>query len=222
MKIIPVIDLKDGVVVLAQQGRRNDYQPINTPLCASPDIVDVINAYLSLGPFDTFYIADLNAIMRQGDHTALIAKVLAAFPTHQFWIDSGYQQHPQNYAANHTPVLGSECYGEESLAILKGFGKRFILSLDYGQTEALGATSLFTNPALWPDTVIIMTLSRVGSHQGPDVEKLSQYCRQHPNTHFVAAGGIRDNADLQTLDQLGIQHALVASALHSGAIVPVR
>jgi len=36
----------------------------------------------------------------------------------------------------------------------------------------------------------------------------------------VAAGGIRHNEDLQALKQIGIQQALLASALHSGDIVP--
>ena len=66
MKIIPVIDLKDGVVVHAQQGIRDLYQPINTALCQSSDIYQVIEAFLGVYDFDTFYIADLNAITHQG------------------------------------------------------------------------------------------------------------------------------------------------------------
>ena len=63
-----------------------------------------------------------------------------------------------------------------------------------------------------------MTLNRVGSHQGPDLDKLKGFCRRYPHKQFVAAGGIRHPADLHALKQIGVQQALIASALHSGMI----
>ena len=80
MKIIPVIDLKDGVAVHARQGQREHYQSISTNLCQSSDIYQVIEAFLGVYDFDTIYIADLNAIIHQGDHKNLISNVLAYFP----------------------------------------------------------------------------------------------------------------------------------------------
>ena len=218
MKIIPVIDLKDGVAVHARLGMREQYQPINTDLCPSSDIYRLIEAFLKIYDFDTFYIADLNAITGQGgDHERLIAEVLTAFPHKVFWIDSGYQC-VKDYPSNYLPVLGSECYSDDNVLDLKAFNKRFILSLDYSTSEALGAVSLFSEQDLWPDTIIIMTLSRVGSHQGPDFDKLAAFCRRYPHKQFIAAGGIRHSTDLQALKQLGVQQALIASALHSGMI----
>ena len=217
MKIIPVIDLKDGVVVHAQQGIRDLYQPINTALCQSPDIYQVIEAFLGIYDFDTIYIADLNAITHQGDHDCLIRTVLTSFPRITFWIDRGYQSFKQ-FPDNHLPVLGSECYRDDTALELKTFNNRFILSLDYLMSEALGAKSLFSSQDLWPETLIIMTLNRVGSNQGPDLDKLSWFCKHYPHKHFIAAGGIRNAADLLALKQVGIHQALVASALHSGAI----
>ena len=217
MKIIPVIDLKDGVVVHARLGVREHYQPINTNLCRSSDIYRVIGAFLGVYDFDTFYIADLNAITRQGDHERLITEVLTAFPHIIFWIDSGYQR-VKKLPDNYLPVLGSECYSDDSVLELKAFDKRFILSLDYSASGTLGAHSLFVDQDLWPDTIIVMTLNRVGSHLGPDWDKLNEFCKHYPHKCFVAAGGIRNTADLQGLKQMGVQQALVASALHSGKI----
>ena len=217
MKIIPVIDLKDGVVVHAQQGLREHYQPISTNLCQSSDVYQVIRAFLDNYNFDTIYIADLNAITQQGDHEGLIDNVVTSFPHILFWIDSGYQRfkkHPGNYL----PVLGSECFSDETVLGLKAFNKQFILSLDYSLSEALGAKSLFSDPHLWPDTIIIMTLNRVGSNQGPDLDRLNWFCRQYPHKQFIAAGGIRNANDLQALKQIGVHQALIASALHSGFI----
>ena len=219
MKIIPVIDLKDGIVVHAQQGIREQYQPICTQLCQSSDIYQVIEAFLGIYNFDTIYLADLNAITHQGGNERLITEVLDFFPHILFWIDSGYQR-VKKYPGNYLPVLGSECYSDETVLELKAFNNHFILSLDYSLSKELGAKSLFSNPNLWPDKIIIMTLNRVGSDQGPDLNKLKWFCGQYPLKHFIAAGGIRNTNDLQALKQMGIKQALIASALHSGAISP--
>lgn len=220
MKIIPVIDLKDGVVVHARQGNREHYQPINTDLCRSADIYQVIQAFLGIYDFDTIYIADLNAITCQGNHDHLISEVLTRFPKITFWIDKGYQRydaslkHPKNYL----PVLGSECYRDDNISEIKAFGNNFILSLDFSKSGALGASSVLSDTSLWPDNIIIMTLDRVGSNSGPDLDKLRKFCRQYPDKNFIAAGGVRNKQDLIALSGIGIHQALVASALHSGNI----
>jgi len=220
MKIIPVIDLKDGVVVHARQGDRVHYQPINTDLCKSSDIFQVIGAFLGIYEFDTLYIADLNAITHQGEHNRLITEVLIRFPQITFWIDQGYQKHDQclQHPANYLPVLGSESYRNETIPELKAYKNNFILSLDYSNSNALGAENIFSDPTFWPENIIIMTLDRVGSSHGPDLEKLTGFCRQYPDKNFIAAGGIRDKQDLMALCEAGIHQALVASALHSGAL----
>jgi phosphoribosylformimino-5-aminoimidazole carboxamide ribotide isomerase len=220
MKIIPVIDLKNGVVVHARQGNRENYQPINTELCKSPDIFEVIAAFLNVYAFNSLYIADLNAITDQGDHSRLITDVLIRFPHITFWIDQGYQKYDHNlyYPGNRLPVLGSESYRNETVPEIKAYKNNFILSLDFSSSDTLGATSLFCDPFFWPENIIIMTLNRVGSNHGPDLDKLTAFCKQYPDKNFIAAGGIRNKQDLIALTEAGVHHALVASALHSGSI----
>ncbi|TAN66068.1 MAG: nickel transporter [Methylobacter sp.] len=220
MKIIPVIDLKNGVVVHARQGNREHYRPINTDLCKSSDVFQVIDAFLGVYGFDTFYIADLNAITHQGDHDRLITEVLTRFPQITFWVDKGYQTYAEDvpFPENILPVLGSESYRNETISEIKAYKNNFILSLDYSNSNTLGAESLFSDSTLWPKNIIIMTLERVGSDYGPDLEKLTEFCKQYPNKNFIAAGGIRNKRDLMALSEAGIHQALVASALHSGAI----
>jgi phosphoribosylformimino-5-aminoimidazole carboxamide ribotide isomerase len=220
MKIIPVIDLKDGVVVHARQGKRELYQSINTDLCRSSGIYQVIRAFLSSCDFNTIYIADLNAITLQGDHEHLINNVLIRFPEITFWIDRGYQPYDRNLKrpGNYFPVLGSESYRNENILEIKAFKNNFILSLDFSISEALGAKKLFSNQEFWPDNIIIMTLDRVGSNEGPDLNKLIEFCSHYPDRNFIAAGGIRNKKDLIDLREIGIKQALVASALHTGSL----
>ena len=219
MHIIPVLDLKNGLVVHAKQGNREHYQSICSKLCPSADIFAVIEAFLSLADFTAFYIADLDAITGRGHHDALIADVMNAFPTLQFWVDKGYQQAANlPLADNYWPVLGSESFDDASINELGQFAQRYILSLDYLANGKLGATRLFDEPSLWPQCIIIMTLAQVGSGKGPDLAKLRHYVQTYPGYDFIAAGGIRNMDDLNILSNLGIKHALLASTLHSGAI----
>ena len=218
MKLIPVIDLKNGVVVHAKQGLRDQYQPIKSILTLNADIYSVLHGFLHLHAFDTFYIADLDAITGQGSHADLIQKVLNDFPEIMFWVDAGYQK-VQPFPPNYLPVLGSECFTNVNFGELADFNQQFVLSLDYGaKSEQLGAKKLFTQTELWSESVIIMTLNRVGSSSGVDIELLQRFKHDYPQKNFIAAGGVRNVQDIEQLKIIGIQHVLVASALHSGVI----
>ena len=217
MRLIPVIDLKDGVVVHAQRGQRAAYQPINSPLSPSSNVHDVIEAFLQLADFDIIYIADLNAITQQGDNQMLIYDVLRRYPLINFWLDSGYQSPSLAFADvdNYRSVLGSECCTAEQMATTKNA----LLSLDFSSDDKpLGEACLFNDSRLWSEQVIIMTLARVGSDTGADIEKLRFYQQNYPQIEFIAAGGVRNLADLQQLKAIGINNVLIASALHTKAI----
>lgn len=218
IKLIPVIDLKNGIVVHAKQGRREQYQSIKSVLTPNTDIYSVLNGFLHLHTFDIFYIADLDAITGQGSHADLIQDVLNNFPEITFWIDAGYQK-ARTFPPNYLPVLGSECFADDNFGELVNFKNQFVLSLDYGATgEMLGAKKLCTQTEFWSDDMIVMTLNRVGSSQGADVQLLTQFKLNYPQKNFIAAGGIRSIDDVKQLDVIGIQQVLLASALHSGAI----
>jgi hypothetical protein len=62
MEIIPVIDLKGGLVVRARMGQRDQYRPIETPLSPTSHPADVVQGLMSVFPFRTLYVADLDAI----------------------------------------------------------------------------------------------------------------------------------------------------------------
>jgi len=213
--------LKNNTVVHAKQGQREQYQPIKSVLTSNSDIYSVLNGFLKLYQFDTFYLADLNAITGQGSHANLIENVLNDFPQITFWIDAGYQK-ARTLPSNYLPVLGTECFTEDNFFELTDFKKRFILSLDFDANgEKLGVKTLFTQPAWWSENVIVMTLNRVGGSQGAAIDLLKNFKRYCSKTNFIAAGGIRNFDDVKRLESIGIEKVLIASALHSGAITQV-
>ena len=209
-------------MVMARQGQRHRYQPLSSPLCPGPDILAVTRAYLSVFPFRTFYIADLNAIAGNGNHHALISQMLETWPGLNLWIDSGL--HP---FVDHDTVTSRRrvhhVLGTETGITIEQLGhytqkSDCILSLDYAQGQLLGATGLLQRPERLPQRVIIMSLDRVGSHGGPDLERLRSLRDRLPGKQLYAAGGVRNAGDLHLLAANGIHGTLVATALHNGAI----
>ena len=53
MEVIPVLDLKGGVVVHARMGQRDQYRPIETPLAPTSKPADVARGLLAIYPFTT-------------------------------------------------------------------------------------------------------------------------------------------------------------------------
>lgn len=209
-----------GLVVHAQQGCRASYRPISTALCQNADPRAVIDALLSLYPFMTLYIADLDALMHCGSNHALIGRLTQAYPDLRFWIDQGLTggtiELPEQ--RNRIAVIGSESLESETVPLLAQSRRQLILSLDYSAGRLLGPRSLLDQSEVWPGTVIIMNLSRVGTNEGPDLWQLERFIRQWPEKNFVAAGGVRGKQDLVRLDALGVNAVLVANALHNGQL----
>ena len=220
MEIIPVIDLKGGLVVRARMGQRDQYRPIETPLSPTSRPADVVQGLMSVFPFRTLYVADLDAIERTGDNDAVLVRLKAAFPALAFWVDDGLAEAGAARARldqGHL-VLGSEAQRDAALVTSLKHDPRVILSLDFRGDTFIGPPPLLDMPELWPDRVIVMTLARVGSGAGPDIERLSQIRKRAGDRRIYAAGGIRNGADLVALKRAGIAGALVASSLHDGTL----
>ena len=222
MDVIPVIDIKGGIVVHARMGRRDEYRPIATPLSATADPLDVVRGLLSVHPFGTLYIADLDAIERAGDNSAVLRHLRAELPGTTFWVDRGIADHTAAEAwlqadLGHL-VLGSEV--QTDIGLVRRFADHpdVVLSLDFRGASLQGPPGLMAEPTHWPQRVIVMALSRVGSGAGPDVERLYGIRDVAPTKAVYAAGGIRDGADLAVLANAGIAGALVASCLHDGRL----
>ncbi|MEJ2619301.1 MAG: HisA/HisF-related TIM barrel protein [Candidatus Thiodiazotropha sp.] len=218
MKLIPVIDLMNGMVVTAIRGQRHNYLPCTTPLCRSSQPEAVISALLGLYPFDTLYIADLDAITGDGANTALISELSRRFSKNHFWVDNGLNdlQHLQSFAR---PVIGTESLSTlQQLSHLITSLPSPLLSLDFVDNRFKGPAGLMDHPELWPEDVIVMSLSHVGSAGGADTSRMQQLRQLSVKHRFYAAGGIRDQRDLQQIEALGGSGALLSTALHQGTI----
>jgi phosphoribosylformimino-5-aminoimidazole carboxamide ribotide isomerase len=222
MDVIPVIDIRLGVAVRAMCGDRAHYRPIESVLAAGCDPVALALGYCALYPFRTIYVADLDGIEGRGQNADILDRLIAAVPHIEFWIDDGSATVAAAEGILRRPncalVVGSESLRRlDDLHNLKGAG-RLVLSLDFRGPTFVGPAGLQRQPALWPKRVIVMTLGRVGSGEGPDLERLREIVGRAPTNEVFAAGGVRNLADLIAATQCGAAGALVASALHSGML----
>ncbi|ARN83675.1 hypothetical protein B1812_14605 [Methylocystis bryophila] len=215
MRIIPVIDLMGGEAVRAIAGKRAEYRPLNTPLAASSDPCAVAEGFLRLHPFQTIYLADLDAILeRGGANDGALSRLADAFPKIEFWLDRGGKEPPA--AVNFIRVLGSESLAPDAPAPDLSREGAAILSLDFDAAGFRGPAGLEKQPALWPPRVVAMTLAKIGGGAGPDFERLAAIKARAGAREVYAAGGLRGAEDLAGLAALGIAGALVATALHEG------
>ena len=224
MQIIPVIDLLHNVVVHAKRGQRQHYQPIQSLLTASSAPLDIVTALLELYPFQTLYIADLDAICGTGNNDSAIEVISQAYPKLTIWLDCGIGQMNARalyIGGNIRPVVGSENIQnlQDYRTISYACQSKHVLSLDYSTTSAMGISELHQSARFWPDDTICMTLNAVGSEQGVDIERLNMLIKMNnarkSRSRLYAAGGVRNIADLQVLVEIGVTGALVATALHN-------
>ena len=214
----------DGHVVHARFGERQLYQPIRSSLCASSEPLAVVEALLELYPFNQFYIADLDAIQGRGNHREMISLVRQRYPQLKLWLDAGINQ--ANDLLGWQDIKLNMVIGSESLDSLTDFesikkccpAQNYVLSLDFTVQGFQGPDALLHQSQCWPQRLIAMTLSRVGSNSGPDEQVLRGLIDRAHGRAIYAAGGVRDLSDIQDLQQMGVAGALVASALHTGRL----
>lgn len=240
MELIPVIDIMQGQVVRAVRGNRRAYQPMQSRLCAGSDPVTVAKALCDHCASPTLYAADLDALLGGPAQVSVLRALLQSLPDVALWLDAGFANAAAAQAlraelgaagARVVPVFGSESLASpiELERCFKGFdrvgddlGSDAVLSLDRRDGQRLDAAGCWDAPALWPRRVIVMTLERVGSDAGPDLETLLDVQRKSPHAVIVGAGGIRHEADLARARGAGAGAWLVASALHDGRLPRVQ
>ncbi|MCW4046725.1 MAG: HisA/HisF-related TIM barrel protein [Candidatus Bathyarchaeota archaeon] len=234
MKVIPVMDVLNGVAVHAVRGRRKEYQPLKSLLCSSADPVDVAKAIAALG-FSEMYVADLDAIMGGRTNFSLFRQI-ADETGLELMVDAGVAniERARKMVKNHVAkiVVGTETlqnvdFIEETI---EAFGKdRVVVSLDMVDGKVLSKLNdamcvqplvlLRTFQEMGVNQVILLDLARVGSGEGVNLPVLKQALACLSIKVFVG-GGVRDIKDLVTLKNLGVSGVLLATALHSGRILP--
>ena len=227
-----MLDLARGQVVRGVRGERAAYRPIVSTLVAGSDPLHIAAALLpspTSGRANTtpLYVADLDAIQGRTAQIETLRRLLGLRDDLCLWLDAGLPDVAAGDALRDALGAGRErlrlVYGSESMAASGASpgladDAQAILSLDCRLQRPLDPAGLWARPALWPRTVIVMTLDRVGAATGPDLSTLGRLRALAPDRAWVGAGGVRDRDDLRAAARSGASAWLVASALHDGTL----
>jgi phosphoribosylformimino-5-aminoimidazole carboxamide ribotide isomerase len=234
MRLIPVIDLMRGVAVHAVRGDRERYRPLRSRIAEGSDPVHVTRAVRERFGLDELYVADLDAIAGGPGSSDVVAALAREA---RVMVDAG--------AAAATAVaallelgVASVVVGTESLPGAAAFRRLraelpdapLVLSLDLRGGQVLSPDPVLAGIAAvdalarltdaGAREAIVLDLMRVGSGEGPDVRLLGALHSRFPDVRLLAGGGVRHAGDLRALADAGAAGALVATALHGGAIGP--
>jgi phosphoribosylformimino-5-aminoimidazole carboxamide ribotide isomerase len=233
MLLLPVLDLKAGLVVRGVGGRRHEYRPIVSQLTRSCRPVDVAQAFRDHFGLTELYLADLDAIA--GGRPALSMYTELRAQGFRLRIDAGVRDaadaRPLAEAGVEGIVAGLETLsGSEALSELcQEFGSRVIFSLDLKQGRPLNNVAAWESMDGWAiaekavelgvRSLIVLDLTHVGGNGGTGTEELcTRLAARFPEVEVAAGGGVRDVGDVIRLQRCGVKAVLAASALHDGRI----
>lgn len=234
MKVIPVIDVLNSIVVHAVKGNRKEYRPIESVLTNSVDPVEVATAFRLQG-FSELYLADLDAILGNQPNFDLYERLAQMGFT--LMIDAGVTDvetvKKLRACGVSKVIVGTETLQSISFVkqVIQQIGvEHVIVSLDLKAGQVLTHPSFTASFELFDlirqlcavgvSEFILLDLSRVGSSEGLNVELLEQVLAVLDGgcCGVYVGGGVGCVADLLSLKRLGVLGVLFASALHSGKI----
>lgn len=234
LKVIPVIDLLNGLVVHAARGERSSYKILRSPYCPDSQLVSAVQGFHEGFGFDRFYVADLDSITRKGNNINKIQEVINQFGA-RIWLDPGISSFED---LNELELLDVEKFvvGSETYNKINGLKeifnniheKNILFSLDMKEGKVLTPDPLYREKDLQVivnevvcnniNQLIILNLTGVGTHNGISDEPVFNLPSQFPKIEFYYGGGIKSMDDLHLLEQNGFSGALVGTAFHKGTI----
>ena len=225
LEIIPVIDLMNSVAVSGKSGNRETYTPLQTIYASSSDPLEIASSLKRNGAKE-MYIADLDLIERNGNHNMYkVKEVNSVLPvildvgvdnlkTFEFLLEFAYkiivatetldsieelekifEKYPKERIIVSVDVKNNELYTKNMDLDLEGF-KEILRKID-------------------PNEIILLDISSVGTEGGFNKPLLDSF--EEFKDKIILGGGITA-PEIEELSNMGINKALVGTALHKGEI----
>lgn len=235
MRLIPVIDIRQGMAVHAQGGDRGRYQPVQSCLTSSADPRILLERLHTAFRCEEVYVADLDALEQTGDNLSLVAELVHQDGGIRLLVDAGVRSAAEarrllDIGVSRVVLASETSTGPDQIAEIGravGFD-RVVCSLDLGQGSVLWAppaSGVWTAEEAFAAvsahgirSVIILALDRIGKETGVDGHGVAPLIRKFQGMEILIGGGVRDIRDLKTLHEIGVAGALVATAIHRGTL----
>jgi len=235
MRVIPVIDIRQGIAVHARRGDRDRYGPVQSCLAPSADpLVLLERLHAALGCQEV-YVADLDALEETGDNLVLVAALVNHVGGVHLLVDAGLRSAADarrllDIGVGRVVLASESSGGPHQIAEIGravGF-EHVVCSLDLRQRSVVWGTAassiqsadavLASLSASGIRSVIILEMDRIGAETGVDSHFLAPLIQRHQGIEILVGGGVRDIRDLLILRDIGAAGALVGTALHRGTI----
>jgi len=232
MKVIPVIDVLNGVAVHGIRGERERYQPLKSTLCRSADPLDIALTFESLG-FSSLYLADLDAILGKSANFNIYRQIMTQTRL-DLMVDAGIADITKAKKVLATEVskivIGSETLNSLDFLgqAVKAFGEdKVVVSIDLKKGKVLSVSEAIASMdavsfaqklrKIGINQIIFLDLDRVGTEHGINLALLRSVLEK-TGVEVLVGGGIRSLQELEELRKLGVSGALVATILHNGKL----
>lgn len=235
MRLIPVLDIRQGIAVHAERGDRAQYRPVQSCLTSSTDPLVLLEKFHAALRCDEIYVADLDALEQRGDNLSLLPALVGRVGGVELLVDAGVRSAADarrllDIGVTRIVLASETSAGPQQVAEIghqMGFGN-VVCSLDLRQRSVVWRTP--SSPLQSPDevlaslgangirSVIILEMDRIGAETGVDSHFLAPLIRRHPGMEILIGGGVRDIQDLLILQDIGAAGALVATAIHRGTL----
>ncbi len=235
MKIIPVIDVMNGVVVHGIGGQRDTYQPIRSSIVNSAEPRHVAERMLNATASEEIYLADLDAIRGDGRPSPAVRKLIPEISA-TIWLDPGIRNGQEANELLHFDhvnlVVGTEtCQGPAALnrVLTQWPAERVAVSIDLFSGKLFRLHPGWHIQEPFPDkmidlviacgirTVIVLDLALVGNRCGLTHTDHASRAKHHtPKLRVIVGGGVSSRDIVQKLAQFQVDAVLVATAIHEG------
>lgn len=232
MRVIPVLDLARGQARAGRAGEREAYTPVRSPLISTPgDARALVLAYRDVLGCDECYVADLDALAGEAVQREALRDLVTLGG--RLLVDAAVAtpERARDLLTDgaHRIVVGLETLPsfDALAAMTHAVGRaRVIFSLDLRNGQPLNAFGIEGRPvdlagraiAAGAAGLLLLDLARIGSAQGVDVVVLDALRRSYQNVELLAGGGVATMRQLEQLAAVGVDAALVGTALHAGAL----
>ena len=212
MQLVCAVDLSGGLVVHGCSGNRSSYTPLTWGLSPTAEP----QGYLKAIRPRYLYVADLDRIAGTGSHDETVLGFAGLID--RCYLDRGCREPGDILSASFIEnVIGTETAGPDLSRFQGGY-----LSVDVkdGRVVPAGedpAPLLSRAETLNFDGCIYLHISAVGSAAGIDPGE-AERIRSATDLPLLYGGGVRDEQDLSILSDAGFDGAIIATALHTGAI----
>ncbi|WP_321504174.1 HisA/HisF-related TIM barrel protein [uncultured Methanoregula sp.] len=212
MDLVLAMDLRQNLVVHGKSGHRETYKPLDwgcSPTADPPGFVKSIQP-------EFIYIADLDRIESTGSHDSIIAE--CARQVNTCYVDRGCRSPGDMLRGdNIVNIVGTETGGSDLSRYHEGF-----LSIDIKNGRVIPSGNdpevMLRRAGSWEfEGCIILNIGAVGTRDGLDPVFLEKLRSSYTGRLFYG-GGVATVTDLEMLQAAGFDGAIIATALHYGAV----